>query len=242
MSDSQVMVRTSPDGRQVQWALTAETHAAREKALEEAALLGEIKRQEDLETVVKVQTTLKQIESLIEKARKKFTEPILKAQRELKAFADAERAELQEALYRLTTLVSDWETLQAQKRRAEEARLREEQSRLERERMQKLAQATTHEQVDRIQQEYSEKAAAQSDQGTPPPTQPRNLVVKEEWEIQSIDVWKLVKARPDLIRSIEPDKVAIKAALQEGAKIPGVTAQKKIKTHVRASAKPIIDV
>jgi chromosome segregation ATPase len=66
--------------------------------------------------------------------------------------------------------------------------------------------------------------------------------VKTVWKITKIEPWKLIKARPDLIREIVPDLVAIKAELAQGVKIPGIDAREEIVSGTRGTAALVLDV
>ncbi len=60
--------------------------------------------------------------------------------------------------------------------------------------------------------------------------------VDEVWVIDSIEDMTLLKARPDLVRTVEFDKVKLKAALNlANGILPGVKAHKEVTTKVRAA-------
>jgi hypothetical protein len=65
---------------------------------------------------------------------------------------------------------------------------------------------------------------------------------RKVWKITQINDFQLMKARPDLIRKIEWDVLAIKQILNEGGKLPGVTAEEDLKVSVRGTATKTIEV
>ena len=72
--------------------------------------------------------------------------------------------------------------------------------------------------------------------------------VDDDWEIQIVNTFELMKTNPDLVRHVDFDMVALKTKLNalkaEGrpAKLPGVIATAIIKTSVRASRGVTVDV
>jgi len=66
--------------------------------------------------------------------------------------------------------------------------------------------------------------------------------VVTDWEITGLNEWVLARARPDLVRRIEFDRLAIKEELKRGVKLPGVTAREVVNSTVRAGAKKEIEV
>lgn len=62
----------------------------------------------------------------------------------------------------------------------------------------------------------------------------RGQSVRKEWIIEQINDFQLMKARPDLVRKIEWDTVALKQALAAGEKLPGVRAREDIAIGQRA--------
>ena len=51
-----------------------------------------------------------------------------------------------------------------------------------------------------------------------------------------------MKARPDLVRKIEWDMVAIKQLLDQGVKLPGVTAEEDLRIGVRGKMAATVEV
>lgn len=73
-------------------------------------------------------------------------------------------------------------------------------------------------------------------------TRAAGQVVKKVWKISQINDFQLMKARPDLVREIKWDRVAITDALNRGEKLPGVTAEEDITVSTRGKAQRVIEV
>ena len=66
--------------------------------------------------------------------------------------------------------------------------------------------------------------------------------VSEVWVIDSIDSRMLLNARPDLVRKVEFDMVAVKSALKILGSLPGVKAHKEVESRIRSATQPTIDI
>lgn len=87
--------------------------------------------------------------------------------------------------------------------------------------------------------------AAQQLEAAPVVTRPAKVAgqtVREEWEIEEINAFLLLKSRPDLVSKIEFDRIAIKGELNRGLTLPGVKARKVIKSSVRQTAQTVIQL
>lgn len=109
------------------------------------------------------------------------------------------------------------------------------------ERQKALAAAANHDAMDAIQEKFNEKAAEVS--------APVREVVRAEgqriatdWEITGINIHVLAKARPDLIRTIEFDKRAMKVELARGIKLPGVEAKEVVNATTTTRGTKAIDI
>ena len=65
---------------------------------------------------------------------------------------------------------------------------------------------------------------------------------RKVWVIKQINDFQLMKSRPDLVRKVEWDMLAIKQILNEGGTLPGVIAEEDLKIGVRGMAMKAIDV
>jgi len=73
-------------------------------------------------------------------------------------------------------------------------------------------------------------------------TRATGQITRKVWKISRIEDFPLLKARPDLVRKIEWDRMAITEALNAGQKLPGVTAEEDIKIGTRGRGGKLIDV
>jgi hypothetical protein len=64
---------------------------------------------------------------------------------------------------------------------------------------------------------------------------------KSDWEIEVVNPWELAKFHPDCV-TITPLMAPIKAALNEGRTVKGITARKVLKSTVRGTPGSVIDV
>jgi len=151
------------------------------------------------------------------------------AQAELKRIADEtarlerEAREAREAAERQAREATN----KKQRAEAERARLEAEALRKESEK----AQATAAEQVARVEEKaatavYAESRPIQA-------TREIGQVVKTDWEITVTNPYDLARCHPDLVK-IEPILSGIKARLNEGLEVKGVSARKVTKAGVRA--------
>jgi len=65
---------------------------------------------------------------------------------------------------------------------------------------------------------------------------------RKVWNIKQINDLQLMRSRPDLIRKVEWDMVAIKQILNEGGTLPGVIAEEDLKIGVRSQKQFTVDV
>jgi len=135
-------------------------------------------------------------------------------------------------------------TNKKQREAAEKARIeavqRAEAARIERERQQAELQARA--QADALAASERAAEAARIESKPVEITRSVGQVVKKVWKITQINDFQLLKARPDFVRKIEWDMVAIKAALDAGDKLPGVTAEQDISVGARGRAQRTIDI
>jgi hypothetical protein len=160
----------------------------------------------------------------------------LEAERRAAELAAFREAELQKQ--RLDAEAAELARNQAEAKNAED-RARCEVARLELERQQALAQAASHEQLDRINEQHAQAVA---DLPVAAPVRAEGQRVREEWAITVTDIWLLAKAHPVCVK-IEPRLSEIKQLLDAGVKVAGVTAKREIKAGVTGGRlRPAIDV
>jgi hypothetical protein len=155
----------------------------------------------------------------------------------------AELAALRAAEQEKQKLAEQERELQRQQSAAKSAReaqlLNEQQAELKRQ--QALSEAKSHDELDRINREYSNAAATLSEQPKYVPAKASNQRVSEEWVIEVTDIWLLAKAHPSCVK-IEPLKSEIKGLLNAGVKVAGVRASKETVSRVSGFRPRAIDV
>lgn len=117
------------------------------------------------------------------------------------------------------------------KSKAEQAAL--ERQRIELERQKALAEAKSHDDLDRINAQASNAQAALAEQPKYEPVRAQGQRVKEEWSVEVTDIWMLARAHPACVK-IEPRLTEIKSLLDAGVKVAGVRAEKVVKAGVMA--------
>lgn len=248
--------------------LNAAAIEEKEHALSIAALIGKVTNKAQNDAAVDAMRRLKNLSNAIERQRKEVTEPFIEAQRALKRMVDAHREELDRENGRLECLVKDFtiaeqrrirEEQEAQERelrrieaekQAELKRIADEQARLARE-----AQAATDAAAKQAAEAEQARLAAEAARVTELAdhraalesrpveiTKASGQVIRKQWVIQQINDLQLMRARPDLIRKVEWDMVAIKEILNSGQKLPGVCAVEDLRIGTRGGSMKAIDV
>lgn len=208
---------------------TSSALAMREAAMEQAALIGRVSNGAEQEQAVAAQRELRNVIKLAEDSRKKIKEPVLEYGRKIDNVAREFRADLETEELRLAQLIGDFQTLELQRIRAEEAARNTELDRLERDRQAALSQVTTHAEADRINEQF---CAVTKDLPTPTPVRAEGQLIRQEWKIEVTDIWSLARAHPLCVR-IEPRLSEIKQLLDAGATVTGVRAEKVVMAGVR---------
>jgi hypothetical protein len=204
----------------------------KENALAAAALIGRVNSPEEQAEAVEAQKALKSLLDQVEKSRKHAKEPVLAFSRDIDAKAKAFCADPAKELERVSILIGNYQTFLERKRMAEEQKRNAELLEIERKKQEELAAATKPEQLEEIDERYCNEVAAMK-----PPLQvvrADGQVVNEDWDFEVIDAWALCRAFPNCIKP-EPIRSEIKRMLNAGHKLPGVKAEKKIKSTVRLS-------
>lgn len=226
---------------------------AKAMALEQSRAISEVKN--DLEAQL-ASETLRDLKSLInscESARTEVKAPVLDLGKRIDAAAKEYSQDLQSELSRVSRLVSGY---QAEKHRAaEEARRKqqEELARIERERLEAEEKARREAEA-AIAVAASPKAVAAAEVAAEsaiieatfraeeklaavvPVEQPQKLEgvsVRKVWLFEVNDIRSLYAARPDLVE-LSPKNRDIKAALEAGAKLPGIKAWQENSARIRA--------
>lgn len=117
-------------------------------ALESCALIGAVRNPDENSIASNAQRQLKEVLTMVEKARKAAKAPILEAGRALDSACDGWVKELKAEELRIATEIGNWQQAELEKQRAEARRIAAEQARIEQERQAELR---------RIQWEESER-------------------------------------------------------------------------------------
>jgi hypothetical protein len=231
--DGQALIVREDARHQVSW--TTAAIAIRAKALARAGIITAVTNQTELDACVSAHIQVRIVRAEAERARKECKQPILEFGRTIDGSAKEFNAPLDAEAERLARLASDYEAVRAQQRRAAEALRVTELSEIERRKQEQLAQAKTIEEIDDIQ----ERAGEEVRQAAAPleTVRAQGQVVREDWEINIIDIWALAKASPACV-NIEPRLAHIKTMLNAGIKLPGVEAKRVINSTVRIERQP----
>ena len=166
--------------------------------------------------------------------------------RELERIERERQAELQRI--RDEQIAAEFKAKMAAKeaeRLAMEATNKKQREAAEKARLEAEAQAAEAASVALAQTQRVEEVAAQQAYIEAAPVEQvraKGQTVREVWVIDQINDFQLLKARPDLVRSIEWDKLGINAALESGQTLPGVKAHKDTRMGGRGKIQPVINV
>ena len=166
--------------------------------------------------------------------------------RELERIERERQAELQRI--RDEKIAAEFKAKMAAKeaeRLAMEATNKKQREAAEKARLEAEAQAAEAASVALAQTQRVEEVAAQQAYIEAAPVEQvraKGQTVREVWVIDQINDFQLLKARPDLVRSIEWDKLGINAALESGQTLPGVKAHKDTRMGGRGKIQPVINV
>lgn len=214
-------------------AFNTKAAAMREMALEAAALIGKVSNPDENSAAVEAQKSIKAVQDEIDKAVDSLISQANDYKKRVWKARDDFKAELDSEMLRVSTMLGDFAALEQAKARAAEKLKQEELTRLERERAVEEANAPSHEALDAIQEHYSNKAAEVAERmPSPQPARAAGQVVKNDWEIISVDVHELYRHHPWAVK-MEPRPSEIKAMLNNGVSVHGVTAKPKVISTVR---------
>lgn len=229
MNEQSIMVR---DDSKLAISFTPAAESLKSTALESAALIGKVTNADEQLSAVEAAKQITSTLKLAEDARKAVKEPILNYGRAIDDAANKFTTELKDEQMRINRLIGDFQQLEHAKIRAAQQAENDRLSALERERFKAAAQATSHDELDRINKEHGDKVEA-AKVPLVMPTRVEGQIVREEWEVQVSDIWLLAKAHPACVK-IEPRLSEIKSLLNAGIKVAGVNATKKTTATVRA--------
>lgn len=216
--------------------------ALKDDALNSAANVWKVNDAATQEAAVQAQQKIADALGLVEKARIACKAPLLEFGRLIDAKARQFCDDLREERNRISSLVGDFQQLEQERvRRAQQAE-NERLSALEREKAAALAQASSHEELDKVQQQFDARAQQEAPAEPIAPVRAEGQRVQEEWEVTITDIHLLYRHHPNCVK-LEALTGEIKALLKAGTVPKGVTAKKVIKAGVsRARLPGIIDI
>lgn len=194
------------------------------------------------EKAVEIQTCIAGILKEAEKVRVEAKKPILERGKIIDGQIKEFVKELAEAQWRLGRLTGDWRQLEDKRLAAEQAKVNEELSKLERERAAATAQVQSHEELDAVNEQFSERARLASTPVVNLPAKPAGQISREEIKLEVFDINALYAKYPGCVR-MEPNIPEIKALLKAKIPLPGVRSWTETVGTVRTPAvKPAINV
>lgn len=224
----------SRDNTNFRVAMTAGALKLKAAALEKSALIGAVTDAKSNETAVEAQTQLKDVLTLFEKSRKAAKQPVLEFCATIDETVKTASKEVVEELTRLAEEIGSYLQLEQAKANAARQTQAEEASRLEKEKAAALAQATTHEQADAIQQHFNEQARV-LDQAVVEAPRAKGQVARSDWDITITDIHLLYRTYPNCVE-LKPRLSEIKNVLKQGITPKGVIAKPIVIATVRAAA------
>jgi hypothetical protein len=207
-------------------------------ALASSATIVSVETAEENETAVKVQAEVNSIVKAVEKSRKELKEPVLTFGRKIDETAKNFSKELDAELVRISVLIGDFAALENARAKASEALGNIELEEIERERQKALASATTHKELDEINERFDRGVAAIS---ITAPIRAKGQIVKSDWKIEIINAHLLAKCHPTCV-NITPRLSDIKELLNLGVEVKGIRAEKIVTATVRPVANKMIEV
>lgn len=226
--DGELRVTFSPDA-----------FALKESALAIGALIGRVTNADEQESAVSAQREISGIIRSVEKARKEIKQPILDYGRAIDDAAAMFIDEVDREHGRISNLVSEFQLAERRRVAAQQRLQQEELQRLEREKSEALAKTKTVEEQQKVMDDFSRKAAVESQPIIA--AKAEGQVSKNDWEIQITNPYDLTKYHPQCV-SITPKLGEIKALLAQGMSVHGVSAKEIIRTTVRVATGKLIDV
>jgi hypothetical protein len=211
----------------------------RQEANDDLALIGKVANLKQLETLVEAQrkgvTFLKFAEEQRVQAKAPFLEMCRRIDAAHKAYVSATNKEV----LRVAVIASDFEALELAKVKAAEAARIEDLAEIDRRKQVEVSTATSHEELDAIQERYSNEAQALA-----LPLQPARVDgqrITEEWDITVTDILMLDRCHPNCVKRT-PIKSEIKYLLNAGLTVAGIIAKRITKSGVRVTKDAILTI
>lgn len=208
-----------------------EIQQRRDEAVAAASLIVRVDSASTQNTAVDAQKELKRLMKLVEDARVQCKSPALDYGRAVDKTAKDFVGPLLAEDFRIARLIGNFQAEQLElARKAEAERLAKLQAEVAAANA-AIAAAPTPE----AKQAIADQAEAKIAQLEVPISQPKaaGQVVRETWDYQVVDIWKLVKARPDLCNITVKRRETLEVLAAGVRDIPGLRVFKEVKSGVR---------
>jgi hypothetical protein len=233
--------------------IMSEAQALKEQALAGVALIGKISSMEENQAAVVAVAEVTKLRKLITASHKQAKEPFLRVCQALDRTRNEFDKELAEEEMRVNRICGDYQQEELEKVREKERERQRELGRIERER--KAEEERTRREAEELaaktkssakKAEILKQAEAKIEEQQQLSVQAAEAVgpqaelaktagqsVKPVWTFEVTDIWKLVRARPDLV-NITPATARINETIALGTReIAGLKIFEQVKTHVR---------
>lgn len=237
MSDTALILR---DDSELSISFTPQAAKLKEEALVLMAGIGKVADASGNANAVEALRQTALCLKTIEQARVACKEPVLKFGKAIDDAAKAFTEELRNEQFRVNTIVGNFQQLERAKAQAAAKAEQERVNALERERQQELSKATSHEELDKVQEKFNNQIQQQA---SPIVVAPKaaGQTVKDDIEFEVFDIDALYRSKPGCV-SLTERKVEIKALLKAGLQLPGVRSWNSTKVSVSTRQPRPIDV
>jgi chromosome segregation ATPase len=234
---SEALILRNDASLSISW--TEKANALKEEALTVAAGVGKVVDAASNQRAVEAMQSLAAILKQVEAARKACKEPVLTFGKKIDEAAKAFIEELTTEQWRLSQLVGAFQEIENKRALAARQAENERLAKIERERQAELAKATTHEQMDKVDEKFNNRV--QQEQPQPiAPIRAEGQRVEQVINFEVFDIGALYAAKPQCVK-MEPKAVEIKALLKAGVQLPGVRSWKETKASVRVPGQRVIE-
>lgn len=215
-----------------------QTRAERDQALELAKAMPTVGSFEDNQVATGIQQSLADQLRAVERAREDWVRPALDHQKKANDAAKEFTKEMRQEMNRLGELCGAWASLEQEKAKSAKIAADKAQSELTRERHERIANASTSEEIDLIDLEHQNRVQELSQANLAPKVTTSGQKITEDWDIQVTDMAALYAAHPTACSAPKPLLGAVKILLTAGVKVPGVIGTKVVVSKVRAARQP----
>lgn len=201
----------------------------RDEHLAEASLIAKVTSAEQNEQAQQFVNHLHKLRKDCESARVEIKKPLIEAGRLIDKAAKDFVGPIDAEIARLGRMQGDFLQAEIARQKAAAAQAAKELEDAEREKLARLAEAKTIDEAQAIREEFQEKAAEASKAVAIAPPTAQGQRVREDWEIQVMDVAELYKHHPKCVE-LTPRMSEIRMLLDLGHHPAGVVAKRVIKT------------